>query len=144
MNVLDQAAERVRMYTKAWFKKDVSIISTQSTTALSTIPDNSFDYVFIDPPFGANLMYSELNSLSEGWLKVFTQDEDEAIENRSQGKQLNDYRRLMSKCFAGKVFRVLKPGRWATMVLQHSGECVELHPDGSTRGRASCRKRIGT
>lgn len=123
MNVLDQAAERVRMYTKAWFKKDVSIISTQSTTALSTIPDNSFDYVFIDPPFGANLMYSELNSLWEGWLKVFTQDKDEAIESRSQGKQLNDYRRLMSECFA-EVFRVLKPGRWVTIEFSNTQASV--------------------
>ena len=30
------------------------------------------DYVFIDPPFGSNLMYSELSHTWESWLKVLT------------------------------------------------------------------------
>lgn len=123
MNVLDQAADRVRAYAKAWFNKDASIISTQSTTSLASIPENSLDYVFIDPPFGSNLMYSELNSLWEGWLKVFTQDKNEAIENRSQGKELHEYRRLMSRCFA-EVFRVLKPGRWVTIEFSNTQASV--------------------
>src|SRR5690606_35585619 len=75
--------------------------------------------VFIDPPFGSNLMYSELNSLWESWLCLFTQDKQEAIENRSQGKQLDDYRRLMSDCFR-EVFRVLKPGRWVTIEFSNT------------------------
>src|SRR6266581_2841275 len=33
-----------------------------SSTALK-IPANSVEYIFTDPPFGANLMYSELNFL---------------------------------------------------------------------------------
>lgn len=123
MNVLDQANDRLKAYTKAWFKKDVSIISTQSSTAMTTIPSDSLDYVFIDPPFGSNLMYSELNSLWEGWLRVFTQDKQEAIENRSQGKELDDYRRLMTDCFR-EVFRILKPGRWVTIEFSNTQASV--------------------
>lgn len=123
MNVLDQASDRLKAYTKAWFKKDVSIISTQSSTAMATIPSGSLDYVFIDPPFGSNLMYSELNSLWEGWLRVFTQDKQEAIENRSQGKALDDYRRLMTDCFR-EVFRILKPGRWVTIEFSNTQASV--------------------
>jgi 16S rRNA G966 N2-methylase RsmD len=36
------------------------------------VPDNAVDYVFVDPPFGNNIMYSELSFLYEAWLSVFT------------------------------------------------------------------------
>ena len=123
MNVMDQAADRLKAYAKAWFKKDISIVSTQSSTALATIPSDSIDYIFIDPPFGSNLMYSELNSLWEGWLGVFTQNEKEAIENRTQRKGLDDYRRLMTDCFR-ELFRILKPGRWATIEFSNTQASV--------------------
>jgi 16S rRNA G966 N2-methylase RsmD len=123
MNVMEQATDRLKAYTKAWFKKDASIVSTQSSTDLGMIPTGSIDYVFIDPPFGSNLMYSELNSLWEGWLQVFTQNKQEAIENRSQGKQLDEYRRLMTECFR-EIFRVLKPGRWVTIEFSNTQASV--------------------
>jgi DNA modification methylase len=123
MNVMDQARDRLKAYNKAWFRKFPTITTTQSSTKLSGIPESSVDYVFIDPPFGSNLMYSELNSLWEGWLKVFTTDTDEAIENRSQGKKLDDYRRLMTLCFR-EVFRILKPGRWATIEFSNTQASV--------------------
>jgi hypothetical protein len=123
MNVMDQAKDRLKAYTKAWFKKYPTLTTTQSSTSLKGIPDGSVDYVFIDPPFGSNLMYSELNSLWEGWIQVFTQDTEEAIENKSQGKQLDDYRRLMARCFR-EVCRILKPGRWATIEFSNTQASV--------------------
>lgn len=123
MNVMDQAKDRLKAYSKAWFKKYPTLTTTQSSTNLNGIPENSVDYVFIDPPFGSNLMYSELNSLWEGWLKVFTKDTEEAIENKSQGKQLDDYRRLMTRCFR-EVYRILKPGRWATIEFSNTQASV--------------------
>ena len=36
--------------------------------SLTNIPANSVDYIFTDPPFGENLMYSELNYVSEALL----------------------------------------------------------------------------
>ncbi|MDW8069807.1 MAG: DNA methyltransferase, partial [Anaerolineae bacterium] len=38
-----------------------TVTSTQSAHNLRGVPDDSVDYIFVDPPFGANLMYSELN-----------------------------------------------------------------------------------
>ena len=38
-----------------------SMSSSGSSGDLRTLPDKSIDYVFVDPPFGGNLMYSELN-----------------------------------------------------------------------------------
>lgn len=77
------------------------------------------DYIFVDPPFGRNLMYSELNFLWEAWLRVFTQNTDKAIVNKSQNKRLNEYRNLMSECFK-EMYRVLKPNRWITVEFSNS------------------------
>ena len=63
----------------------------QSATDLSNIKSESIDYIFTDPPFGHNLMYSELNFIHEDWLKLYTDNKEEAIENASQDKDVTDY-----------------------------------------------------
>lgn len=100
-----------------------SIISTQSITKTMTIPSQTVDYIFIDPPFGANLNYSELNSLWEQWLKVWTNNELEVIENDVQHKGINEYRTLMSACFR-EAYRILKPGRWMTVEFSNTKASV--------------------
>lgn len=102
---------------------DVPIIQTTSTTDLQNIKDNSVDYIFTDPPFGDNLMYSELNFIWDSWLKVFTANKSEAIINKSQNKELTDYTALMTKCFK-EMFRILKPKRWITIVFHNSRASV--------------------
>jgi hypothetical protein len=98
-------------------------VSTQSTGMLDNIPDETIDYVFCDPPFGANIMYSELNFLWESWLKVLTNNNKEAIENKVQQKELYDYQQLMIECFR-EYYRTLKPGRWMTIVFSNSQASV--------------------
>ncbi|HDN26146.1 MAG TPA: DNA methylase [Thioploca sp.] len=90
-----------------------ALISTQSASHFQ-LDDAGVDYIFIDPPFGANLMYSELNFLWEAWLQVFTNTDEEAIVNKTLQKKLADYRALMITCFK-EAFRLLKPGRWMTV-----------------------------
>ncbi|WP_437194601.1 DNA methyltransferase [Planctomicrobium sp. SH527] len=97
--------------------------STQSSSAIPSIPDDSLSYIFIDPPFGANLYYSELAFLWETWLRILTDNKEEAIENDSQGKGLDDYRLLMQKCFA-EAYRALKPGRWMTIEFSNTKASV--------------------
>lgn len=97
-------------------------LSTQSTTDLS-IPDNCIDYIFTDPPFGNNLNYSELSFIWEAWLKVKTDNTQEAIINDVQKKGLPEYQSLMEKCFAG-YYRVLKPNRWITIEFHNSKNAV--------------------
>lgn len=89
-----------------------------SSTALK-IPANSIQYIFTDPPFGGNLMYSELNFLWEAWLKLFTNSTLEAIENKVQGKGLVEYQQIMTLCFQ-EFYRVLKPGCWMTVEFHNS------------------------
>jgi len=99
-----------------------SVIYTNSCTQLNQ-KDNSVDYIFTDPPFGANIMYSELNFIWECWLKIKTNNKSEAIENKVQGKSLLDYQSLMTKCFE-EYYRVLKPGKWMTVEFSNTSAAV--------------------
>lgn len=125
-NVLSSLKNRVKTFNNLRIldKKDQNvIISTQSSTDLINIPSNSVDYIFIDPPFGDNINYSELNSLWEGWLKVHTNNAPEAIMNPIQNKALLEYQGLMEKCF-NEFNRILKPERWMTIVFSNSKNSV--------------------
>ena len=102
--------------------KHNSLIAINSATSIIN-SNNSIDYIFTDPPFGANIMYSELNFLQENWLKVKTNHKEEAIENRFQNKGLFEYLEIMKKCFA-EYYRVLKPGHWITVEFSNTNASV--------------------
>jgi DNA modification methylase len=100
-----------------------NVISTQSSTDLFGISDSSIDYVFVDPPFGSNFDYSELNFFWEAMLRVVTAQSTEAIVSSTQDKVLDDYRSLLTQCFK-EFFRVLKPGRWMTIEFSNTQASV--------------------
>lgn len=117
IDALSFLARKVEKYSSA-LSANRALISAQSTTQCC-LSDDSIDYIFTDPPFGGNLMYSELNFLWEAWLKVFTNNKPEAIENSVQKKGLKEYQDLMTRCFQ-EYYRVLKPGRWMTVEFHNS------------------------
>ncbi len=98
-------------------------VSCGSSAGLPVIPDSSIDYIFIDPPFGDNLNYAQLNALWEGWLRAQTNVACEAIVDRSTQRDLAFYQEAMRKCLA-EFYRVLKPGRWMTVVFHNSKNAV--------------------
>ena len=100
-----------------------SIVSSQSSTDLRQIETASVDYLFIDPPFGDNLAYSELNFSWEAWFGVFTKQANEAVVSKYQAKDLTEYRSLMTGCFA-EANRILKPGRWVTVEFSNTKASV--------------------
>ncbi|MDM8557038.1 DNA methyltransferase [Desulfococcaceae bacterium HSG7] len=100
-----------------------SFISCSSCSNLPTLSNNTTDYIFTDPPFGDNIMYSELNFIWESWLKVFTNNTSEAIINKTQNKTLSEYHQLMLAAFK-EYYRVLKPKRWITVVFHNSKSSV--------------------
>lgn len=118
-NVFKSFESKLKSLSKLSINPSKSIISTQSSTDLKNIPKNSIDYIFIDPPFGANLMYSELNYVWESWLKVFTNDKNEAIISKEQSKSSKDYENLLGECFK-EFYRILKPNRWITIEFHNS------------------------
>lgn len=102
--------------------KSGALTTTGSATALP-LPDNSVDYIFVDPPFGANIQYSDLNFLWESWLSVSTNVPAEAIESKAHGKSIDKYRTLMTAAF-DEMHRVLKPGRWITIEFSNTQAAV--------------------
>ena len=112
-----------KFYAATHFEKNDIIITTQSSNMLNNVSDNVIDYIFIDPPFGDNIMYSESNFLWETWLKVYTNSSNEAIINMTQRKTLLDYQGLIEGCFE-EFYRILKPNRWMTIEFHNSKNAV--------------------
>lgn len=97
---------------------------TYTGSALDTgIEPSSLDYIFTDPPFGANIMYSDLNFFWESWLKVRTNIKTEAIENTVQNKSILDYQALMLSCFK-EYNRILKPGKWMSVEFSNTSAAI--------------------
>ncbi len=122
-NVFNVIDNKLKNLEKA-FKENTSnqLVSTHSATQ-NPIKENSIDYIFTDPPFGGNIMYSELNSIWEAWLKVKTNQIPEAIESKGQNKTMLDYQNLMLQCFK-EYFRILKTGKWMTVEFSNTSAAV--------------------
>lgn len=121
--ILDNKIKNLtKVYSTNSFTGADVIVSTGSTTNLS-VPDASIDYIFTDPPFGANLNYSELSFMWEAWHRVLTNNQSEAIMNSAQKKGLLEYQELMTLCFK-EYYRVLKPNRWMTVEFHNSKNAV--------------------
>lgn len=100
-----------------------AVVRTGSATNLDFLPDGSVDLIFTDPPFGANINYSEMNLLWESWLGCFTDNLAEAVVNRFQNKDVDQYGRLMTESLR-ECHRVLKRNHWMILVFMNSSEKV--------------------
>lgn len=107
---------------QSWASRPTTMISVNPCSQ-NRLPDGSVDYVFTDPPFGENIYYADLNQLIESWHRVRTNSAQEAIIDRAKKKGLFDYQDLMRDSFR-EYYRVLKPGRWMTVVFHNSHNSV--------------------
>lgn len=104
--------------------KDRNNVAIQCCSATkSGIDDSSIDYIFTDPPFGSNINYSEMNFIWESWLKVKTDNKEEAIINKTQNKVLASYQDLLISCFE-EYYRILKPGHWMTVEFSNTDSSI--------------------
>ncbi len=104
------------------FQTTGTAVTTGTCSALG-VPPNTIDYIFTDPPFGENIYYADLNYLVESWHGVFSNATSETIIDQAKGKRLHEYQDLMRQCFQ-EYYRVLKPGRWMTVVFHNSRNSV--------------------
>lgn len=93
-----------------------------SADRLMHLQDASIDYVFVDPPFGSNIFYSDMNLFQEAWLGETTDYTGEAVVYTT-GKRKNAsaqrYEMLLRKAFQ-EAWRVLKPGKYMSVIFGNS------------------------
>jgi DNA modification methylase len=106
----------------SWPRTPSTLVSVGSCSKLQ-VGDCAVDYIFTDPPFGENIYYADLNFLIESWHRVWTNATSEAIIDQAKKKGLQEYQDLMRLSFR-EYFRVLKPGRWMTVVFHNSHNSV--------------------
>ena len=125
--ILDGKLRRLTKPFSALNARQSNAIVTTGNCADLPITDNSVDYIFTDPPFGDNYPYAELNFLVEAWHRVFTDSNPEAIVDRAKAngrqKDVFAYQGLMRECVE-EYYRVLKAGRWITIVFSNSKNSV--------------------
>lgn len=122
-NVLIAYKNKLKKFIQAFNPNESEVFVTNQSTSKLSIPDNSIDYIFTDPPFGENLMYSELSFIWESWIKVKTNNSREAVVNRKLNKDIFDYKELLEQCFS-EMYRILKPGRWITVEFSNTKSSV--------------------
>jgi len=121
--ILNGKLKRLKsVFNRAYTFPSHAAISTGSCAAIP-ISSSSIDYIFTDPPFGSNFAYAELNFVCEAFNRVFTDTTDEAIVSPAQIKRVVEYQDLMRRCFV-EYQRILKPGRWMTVVFSNSSNAV--------------------
>lgn len=119
-------ANKIKRLTAAFSSshaQDGMCFTSCGSAAKLLAPAESIDYIFTDPPFGENIYYADLNILVESWHGVSTDVEPEAIVDRVRQKGVPEYQHLMRACFS-EYYRVLKPGRWMTVVFSNSRASV--------------------
>lgn len=121
--ILDGKLDRLIKAFRKYLARPATAAVNTGTAARLPLADNSIDYIFTDPPFGENIYYSDLNFLVESWHGVKTDANPEAIVDRVRQKGIPEYQHLMYSCFA-EYYRVLKPGRWMTVVFSNSKAAV--------------------
>lgn len=108
---------------RAFCPKNYDTFLTVGTAANLPVQSECVDYIFTDPPFGENIYYADLNFLVESWHGVVSAAGVEAIVDSGKKKDLLWYETAMQACFV-EYFRVLKPGRWMTVVFSNSKASV--------------------
>jgi len=121
--ILDGKLSRLnKAFRDNFTEKGYAALTTGTATRLE-LSDACIDYIFTDPPFGENIYYADLNFLVESWHRVITNAAPEAIVDKFKKKGLPEYQHLMQRCFE-EYYRVLKPGRWMTVVFHNSRNAV--------------------
>jgi len=122
-NIFKGLRRKIRIISKAFAlvcesKSKVDVRQASSTKI--TLPDESVDYVFTDPPFGDYIPYAEVNQINEIWLGRTTDRVNEIIVSHGQDKSVAQYGMLM-KLVLSEIARTLKKSGKTTIVF-HSAK----------------------
>jgi hypothetical protein len=115
---IDQAI-RLKQQTGGW--RGAFQLSAQDVEDLSSELESSVDYIFTDPPYGGHISYLDLSTLWNSWLGLLPDEETRAKElivggelDLGEDQYVSRLHRSIAACV-----RMLKPGRWLSVVFQH-------------------------
>jgi hypothetical protein len=124
VNPFETWRKTAKKQTKAFaVPRSCRSISTTEASCLNGVPENIIDYIFLDPPFGQNILYSESSFCWEYFLGAHTNAKPEAIVSKVQRKDVSIYQELIHDVFA-ECFRVLKPRRWMTIEFSNRSNII--------------------
>jgi len=124
MNVINAKIEiikaiEVKQRTGGWCGKFE--VYSEDIECLSNELRDSIDYIFTDPPYGGHISYLDLSTLWNLWLGLLPDvkvREKELIVGGELEFSENYYIERLSKSIEACV-RMLKQGRWFSVVFQH-------------------------
>ncbi|MHA1672686.1 MAG: DNA methyltransferase [Promethearchaeota archaeon] len=91
----------------------------------TSLPDNSVDFIFSDPPYGDSIQYGELGSLWAAWLGIdmdqyiSTMHQSEITINSRQQKTLSHYAALLDQAFT-RLYQILKPNKFMVLTFHNT------------------------
>ncbi len=96
------------------------VCALASATSLP-LADASIDYAFTDPPYGGHIAYLDLGTLFHAWLRLDVPAAARRLEAIEGGRLDLDRAHYVSTLHASarEIARVLRPGRWASVVYAH-------------------------
>jgi DNA modification methylase len=97
------------------------VFKDSATNLTKYFPENSIDYIYTDPPYGAHIAYLDLTTMWDAWLgfKVTGKDRKlEVIEGGDQEHTKEDYLNLLEQSIA-QMCEVLKKDGWLSLVFHH-------------------------
>ena len=102
---------------------DIYIYNGDCINLMSTLPKDSIDYIFTDPPYDASIQFGELSYMWVTWLKMDAGYLDklsacEVVRNENQHKDFNTYNSLLSNSFQ-EMIRALKPEHYLTLTFHN-------------------------
>ena len=89
------------------------------------LPEESVDYVFLDPPYGSQVGYYELNLFYSAWLRERSEEFDEEViipmETDDDPEYAEKWGKVMEPILS-EAKRCLKPGRYMTLLFHSKSD----------------------
>jgi len=130
LNTWEQFEQKFRNIAKVKLETNLVIGSSHSenlsvlelsATNLKSIPQESVDYIYTDPPYGQHIAYLDLSTMWNAWLGFPVSDQTkelEVIEGGDLKKSKQEYIDLLETSIE-QMFQVLKFDRWLSIVFAH-------------------------
>lgn len=126
-NTLVQSRDRLREITPLQSPDNLTDwirVLRQDATNLP-LPKNSVDYVFLDPPYGSQVGYYELNLFYSAWLREQSEEFDDEViipmETDDDPQYAEKWGQMMEPILR-EAKRTLKPGRYMTLLFHSKSD----------------------